>query len=61
MSNDNFFDRPTGEVPVVAPADTRVTIEGAVPASELASETTLPHWTEAVSYTHLTLPTKRIV
>ncbi len=47
MSNDNFFDRPTGEVPVVAPADPRVTIEGAVPASELASETTLPHWTEA--------------
>ncbi len=39
----------TGEIPVVNPADPRVTFLGAEMASEVADdgESILPHWTEA--------------
>ena len=51
-------DLPTGEIPVVRPADPRVTISGAEVAAEAAGipvptpppvvnpDTQLPHWTE---------------
>jgi phosphatidate cytidylyltransferase len=49
----SFLDEPTGQVPVVSSADSRVTITGADVASDLAEEegqvdpaTGLPHWTE---------------
>lgn len=53
-SNDfDQSDAPTGEVPIVSSADTRVTITGAETAQEMADvvaidpETLLPHWTDA--------------
>lgn len=52
-SEDAFGDDLTGEVPVVSPSDSRVTISGADLASELVEGplvdpvTQLPHWTEA--------------
>ncbi len=52
--NSDFDDRPTGEVPVVSPADSRVTITGAEIAAEASDVVApldpadlLPHWTEA--------------
>ena len=49
-------DLPTGEMPAIRPADSRVTITGAEVAAEAAGipvpsptvdpETLLPHWTE---------------
>jgi phosphatidate cytidylyltransferase len=49
--NDGNEIVETGEVPVVSPADPRVTIVGADLASDLAGapveESILPHWTEA--------------
>ena len=52
-SEDAFGDDVTGEVPVVSPSDSRVTISGAELASDIVDapsvdpETLLPHWTEA--------------
>lgn len=49
MRSDNASgDMETGDVPVVSPSDSRVTIVGAEVASELIeTETLLPHWTDA--------------
>ena len=53
-SDDGFLEEPTGELPVVSAADSRVTISGATMAGDLADSpasadptTSLPHWTEA--------------
>ena len=49
----NPEELPTGEVPVVSPADPRVTVTGADVAADVAPdvppavESVLPHWTEA--------------
>jgi phosphatidate cytidylyltransferase len=48
LPSDEDDERRTDEVPVVSPADPRVTITGAELASEAVDETSiLPHWTEA--------------
>ena len=56
MKSDDgtYEEEPTGELPVVHPVDSRITITGAAPASEIAEPvievdevTMLPHWTEA--------------
>ena len=50
--DDDLYDAPTGEHPVVSASDPRVTITGADVAAEIAEpavhdETALPHWTDA--------------
>jgi hypothetical protein len=52
--DDESFDEPTGECPVVSSTDSRVTITGAEMAADAADETPiidpttlLPHWTDA--------------
>jgi phosphatidate cytidylyltransferase len=52
--DESFLDEPTGQFPVVAPSDSRVTITGADVASDIAEDTfhvdpttLLPHWTDA--------------
>lgn len=50
-SDDTFSDEPTGEVPVISPSDSRVTISGAELAGDVVARdpnavTELPHWTE---------------
>ncbi|MEO9180826.1 MAG: phosphatidate cytidylyltransferase [Acidimicrobiales bacterium] len=56
MSDDDgtLFNEPTGEMPVVSPTDSRVTITGAEIAAEAYDDTVqidpttlLPHWTDA--------------
>jgi phosphatidate cytidylyltransferase len=56
MSDDDgtLFNEPTGEMPVVSPTDSRVTITGADIAADVYDdtvqidpETLLPHWTDA--------------
>ncbi len=49
-SDDENDQAATGELPIVSPVDSRVTISGAELASEAAGadeESILPHWTEA--------------